>query len=152
VREASDATGRRVGILADLQGPKIRLGRFEGGSASLESGAPSLSDKDVDAQRFALALGVDLVALSFVRRPSDAELVRRVMDAAGRRVPLIAQLVQAQGPGGVDPDRGRRSASVQPTVGHPVLAFTTEVAVRSADGPNSGPSRDPGPAGYRRRR
>jgi len=28
VREASEATGRAVGILADLQGPKIRLGRF----------------------------------------------------------------------------------------------------------------------------
>ena len=31
VRKASDATGRAVGILADLQGPKIRLGRFAGG-------------------------------------------------------------------------------------------------------------------------
>ena len=28
VRRASNATGRAVGILADLQGPKIRLGRF----------------------------------------------------------------------------------------------------------------------------
>jgi len=28
VREASDEAGRAVGILADLQGPKIRLGRF----------------------------------------------------------------------------------------------------------------------------
>ena len=28
VREASDATGRGVGILVDLQGPKIRLGRL----------------------------------------------------------------------------------------------------------------------------
>lgn len=32
VREASDATGHAVGILADLQGPKIRLGRFAEGS------------------------------------------------------------------------------------------------------------------------
>lgn len=31
VRKASDATGRAVGILADLQGPKIRLGRFADG-------------------------------------------------------------------------------------------------------------------------
>ena len=29
VREASKATGKSVGILADLQGPKIRLGRFK---------------------------------------------------------------------------------------------------------------------------
>jgi pyruvate kinase len=31
VREASDASGHAVGILADLQGPKIRLGRFAPG-------------------------------------------------------------------------------------------------------------------------
>ena len=31
VREAADAEGRAVGILADLQGPKIRLGRFATG-------------------------------------------------------------------------------------------------------------------------
>lgn len=31
VREATDETGNAVGILADLQGPKIRLGRFEEG-------------------------------------------------------------------------------------------------------------------------
>ncbi|MGH3551751.1 MAG: pyruvate kinase, partial [Mycobacterium sp.] len=31
VRVASDATGRAVGLLADLQGPKIRLGRFADG-------------------------------------------------------------------------------------------------------------------------
>ena len=30
VRAASDVTGHAVGILADLQGPKIRLGRFAG--------------------------------------------------------------------------------------------------------------------------
>jgi len=39
VRQASDASGRAVAVLADLQGPKIRLGRFRGGSAMLESGA-----------------------------------------------------------------------------------------------------------------
>jgi pyruvate kinase len=31
VREASDTTGHAVGVLADLQGPKIRLGRFAPG-------------------------------------------------------------------------------------------------------------------------
>jgi pyruvate kinase len=178
VREASNATGRSVAILADLQGPKIRLGRFEGGSAFLEPGslftvtsenadcdalgsqpggtaahattsydalatdlapgdtlliddgmvklgtlssdgravrfqvlegglvsdhkginlpgvkvsAPALTDKDCDDLRFALTLGVDLVALSFVRGPGDVDAVRQVMDAAGRRVPVIAKL------------------------------------------------------------
>jgi pyruvate kinase len=39
VREASDRTGRAVGVLVDLQGPKIRLGRFAGGPVELVTGA-----------------------------------------------------------------------------------------------------------------
>jgi pyruvate kinase len=38
VRAASEETGRSVGILADLQGPKIRLGRFREGPVLLERG------------------------------------------------------------------------------------------------------------------
>ncbi|MGW2487840.1 pyruvate kinase [Streptomyces sp. NPDC001606] len=38
VRKAADETGRSVGILADLQGPKIRLGRFREGPVLLERG------------------------------------------------------------------------------------------------------------------
>src|SRR5580704_7250795 len=38
VRAGSDATGRSVGILADLQGPKIRLGEFPGGPVRLSAG------------------------------------------------------------------------------------------------------------------
>ncbi len=39
VRRASDETGRAVGILVDLQGPKIRLGSFATGRALLADGA-----------------------------------------------------------------------------------------------------------------
>ena len=169
VREASDATGHAVGILADLQGPKIRLGRFaegstywadgeivritvddvegthdrvsttyknlandakpgdrllvddgkvglkcvgvegndvicevtEGGPVSNNKGVslpgmdisvPALSEKDIRDLRFALKLGVDFIALSFVRSPSDVELVHAIMDEEGRRVPVIAKL------------------------------------------------------------
>ncbi|MCH0539872.1 pyruvate kinase [Streptomyces sp. MUM 203J] len=38
VRKAADETGRNVGVLADLQGPKIRLGRFSEGPVLLERG------------------------------------------------------------------------------------------------------------------
>ncbi len=38
VREASDASGHGVGIFADLQGPKIRLGTFANGPVVLETG------------------------------------------------------------------------------------------------------------------
>src|SRR5256884_8848960 len=38
VREAAEATGRAVGILADLQGPKIRLGRLVEGPVEWRTG------------------------------------------------------------------------------------------------------------------
>lgn len=38
VREAADAEGRVVAVLQDIQGPKIRVGSFPGGSMSLEQG------------------------------------------------------------------------------------------------------------------
>jgi pyruvate kinase len=38
VRKAADESGHSVGILADLQGPKIRLGRFTEGPVLLERG------------------------------------------------------------------------------------------------------------------
>ncbi len=169
VRAASNATGKAVGILADLQGPKIRLGRFaegkttwangelvritvdecegthdrvsttykqlaedakegdrllvddgkvglvvagvegndvlcrvtEGGPVSNNKGVslpgmnvsvPALSEKDIDDLEFALQLGVDFIALSFVRSPADVERVHAIMDRVGRRVPVIAKL------------------------------------------------------------
>ncbi|MCP2179871.1 pyruvate kinase [Prauserella alba] len=170
VRSAGAETGRAVGILADLQGPKIRLGTFasgpvewrtgdtvritvedvvgthdrvsttykglaedakqgdrllvddgkvgltvdevdgsdvvctvtEGGTVSNNKGVslpgmavsvPALSDKDVADLEFALELGVDFIALSFVRSPADIDLVHQVMDRVGKgRVPVIAKL------------------------------------------------------------
>jgi pyruvate kinase len=38
VREASDKVGKSVGVLVDLQGPKIRLGRLPHGPVDLEAG------------------------------------------------------------------------------------------------------------------
>lgn len=169
VRTAAKESGRAVGVLGDLQGPKIRLGTFadgpvewrtgevvritvedvegthdrvsttykglasdakagdrvlvddgkvgltitavegddvvcevvEGGPVSNHKGlsmpgmdvsVPALSDKDVADLEFALRLGVDFIALSFVRSPADIDLVHQVMDREGRRVPVIAKL------------------------------------------------------------
>lgn len=170
VRAASDEASRAVGILADLQGPKIRLGRFadgpvqwttgevvritvddvagthdrvsttykglaqdakvgdpmlvddgkvglkvievdgndvvcevtEGGPVSDNKGlslpgmdisVPAMSEKDIEDLEFALRLGVDFIALSFVRSPADIELVHKVMEQVGRTgVPVIAKL------------------------------------------------------------
>jgi pyruvate kinase len=170
VRQAAEAAGRNVAVLADLQGPKIRLGRFAGGpvewatgdrvritvddvegthdrvsttykelavdvrpgdrllvddgnvglvAVDVENGTdvvcdvteggivsnnkglslpgvavsvPALSEKDAEDLEFALRLGVDFIALSFVRKPEDVKLVHRIMDSVGIRRPVIAKI------------------------------------------------------------
>ncbi|HVS26932.1 MAG TPA: pyruvate kinase [Burkholderiales bacterium] len=46
VREAARKVGRTVGIIADLQGPKIRIGQFEQGKITLNSGDTFILDAD----------------------------------------------------------------------------------------------------------
>ena len=58
----------------------------------MDISVPALSEKDIRDLRFALKLGVDFIALSFVRAASDIELVHKIMDEEGRRVPVIAKL------------------------------------------------------------
>src|SRR2546426_12832366 len=38
VRKREQACGKHVGVLLDLQGPKIRLGKFESGKCELQTG------------------------------------------------------------------------------------------------------------------
>ena len=170
VRRAAETAGKNIATLADLQGPKIRIGVFadgpqvwqtgervritvedvpgthdrvsttykqlaadvrpgdrllvddgnvalvavgvedgtdvvcdvtEGGPVSNNKGlslpgvsmsVPALSEKDLDDLEFALKLGVDYIALSFVRAPEDVKLVHQVMDVAGVRRPVIAKI------------------------------------------------------------
>jgi pyruvate kinase len=173
VRQAADQSGRGVGILVDLQGPKIRLGTFSNGPVVLEVGAtfsittddidgdaticsttykglpgdvtpgdsiliddgkvaleavevdgstvvtrvveggrisdhkglnlpgvavsvPAMSEKDVADLRWALRLGVDMIALSFVRRADDLLDVVRIMDDEGVRLPVLAKIEKPQ--------------------------------------------------------
>src|SRR5689334_21511585 len=46
IRSAESATGRPIGILADLQGPKLRLGTFTEGRVELAVGQPFRVDLD----------------------------------------------------------------------------------------------------------
>jgi len=46
VRERARAVGREIGVLADLQGPKIRIGRFAEGPITLAVGAKFCLDAD----------------------------------------------------------------------------------------------------------
>jgi len=70
VRESAQKLGREVGIMVDLQGPKIRIGKFAGGAVVLEPG-----------QRFVLDAGCEL---GDVRRVGldYKELVRDVAPGA----------------------------------------------------------------------
>lgn len=54
VRAAAERTGKAIALLADLQGPKIRLGRFSGGPVELTLGERytiTTDDVDGDGQR-----------------------------------------------------------------------------------------------------
>ncbi|MGI9155592.1 MAG: pyruvate kinase [Marmoricola sp.] len=48
IRAASDASGHAIGIFADLQGPKIRLGNFARGSEQIKTGDPfTVTTRDI---------------------------------------------------------------------------------------------------------
>lgn len=169
VRDATAELAPATAILADLAGPKIRVGRFAGGSITLKRGnrvrvttrdalgrpgliptryaaladdvepgdrillddgnlelavevvegseiacrvvtggrlkdrkgmnlpgvdvsEPALTDKDRRDAALALELGVDLLALSFVRRGEDVRELRELVDDAGARALIIAKI------------------------------------------------------------
>jgi pyruvate kinase len=57
VREVCRKTGRTVGIMGDLQGPKIRIGQFREGKVTLKAGAAFILDAECvlgDAERVGL--------------------------------------------------------------------------------------------------
>lgn len=62
----------------------------------VELPVPALTEKDREDLEFALELGVDVVALSFVRKPEDLEVARDVMRKMGRMRPLIAKIEKPQ--------------------------------------------------------
>jgi len=51
VRNRARASGRQVGVLVDLQGPKIRIARFENDSVVLTSGERFVIDTNFDPQK-----------------------------------------------------------------------------------------------------
>ena len=57
---------------------------------------PSLTEKDMDDLEFALDLGVDYVALSFVRSAADVRDLRQLIEAAGSTASVIAKIEKAE--------------------------------------------------------
>jgi pyruvate kinase len=67
VREACRKTGRTVGIMGDLQGPKIRIGKFKEGKVTLAPGDAFILDADCE-------LGEDgRVGLDYKELPRDVK-------------------------------------------------------------------------------
>ena len=46
IREIEEETNRPIGVLMDMQGPKLRVGTFAGGSVELKTGATFRLDLD----------------------------------------------------------------------------------------------------------
>jgi pyruvate kinase len=74
VREVARALGRDIGVLADLQGPKIRIGKFADGKVTLAEGDAFIFDVDCelgDASR----VGLDYKDLVHDVKPGDTLLL-----------------------------------------------------------------------------
>ena len=91
IREIAGELGVSVAVLQDLQGPKIRLGKFRGGRAHLSTGADfSLTTRPVEGT--AALAGTTYDRLPFDVKPGDRILLvdglieLRVLDVAGDTV------------------------------------------------------------------
>ncbi len=74
VRELCRKTGRTVGIMADLQGPKIRIGKFKEGRVTLRTGDPFVLDADC-ALGDQAGVGLDYQELPQDVKPGDVLLL-----------------------------------------------------------------------------
>ena len=75
VREASARVGREVAIMADLQGPKIRVGKFAEGKVMLEPGQKFVLDAARTELGDVRAVGLDYKALPREVRAGDVLLL-----------------------------------------------------------------------------
>ncbi len=88
VRQASDDVGRAVGILADLQGPKIRTGRFQDGPVELEKGATfTITTRDVPGDR-------DCVGTTYPGLPGDVEEGDRILIDDGKLALIATEVTE----------------------------------------------------------
>ena len=75
VREAAQRAGREVAIMADLQGPKIRVGRFANGRVMLEPGQAFVLDAERGEPGDASGVGLDYKELPRDVKPGDVLLL-----------------------------------------------------------------------------
>ena len=75
VREAAQRAGREVGIMADLQGPKIRVGKFAQGKVQLETGQKFVLEATRTELGDVSAVGLDYKELPRDLKPGDVLLL-----------------------------------------------------------------------------
>jgi pyruvate kinase len=75
VREVARRVGKEVAIMADLQGPKIRVGKFEGGKTMLEPGQSFILDGATTELGTNERVGLDYKELPRDLRPGDTLLL-----------------------------------------------------------------------------
>jgi len=75
VREVAARVGKPVAIMADLQGPKIRVGKFAEGKVMLEAGAPFVLDASRTEPGDLGGVGLDYKELPRDVRPGDTLLL-----------------------------------------------------------------------------
>jgi len=71
---------------------------------------PSITRKDLDDLEWALELGVDYVALSFVRSASDVQALRTLIEASGSNAYVIAKIEKAEAIAALDEIMGEAHA------------------------------------------
>ncbi len=75
VRSVADKVGKTVALMADLQGPKIRVGKFADGKVMLEPGAAFVLDAQRSEPGDLHAVGLDYKELPRDVRPGDTLLL-----------------------------------------------------------------------------
>ena len=90
VRASGEKIGRIVGVLADLQGPKIRTERFADGKVLLTRGNKFILDADMDPY----AGSVDAVGITYKELPNDVRPGNSLLLDDGR---MILQVESVEG-------------------------------------------------------
>src|SRR5262245_47918566 len=75
VRESAHRVGKEVPIMADLQGPKIRVGKFDGDRTTLEAGQKFILDAGFEGLGSNERVGLDYKELPRDVKPGDSLLL-----------------------------------------------------------------------------
>jgi pyruvate kinase len=96
-------TGRTDGgVACEVQHGGVLCSRKGINAPAVPFQIPSVTEKDLTDLRFGLALGVDWVAVSFVRRGADLERVRDAIRAAGSEAHVIAKIEKPEAVAALD--------------------------------------------------